>query len=146
MGLRRYIVDIILPLSTLLFGSLITYFFTQLQSRKEEQRKYKEHKYAQLLRLLQGFVGNTATDETKKAFFDEYYQSWVYASDDVIITTKKLIDCMKIDASAEERRNGKTLLGNIVKAIRRDMGVISKILAEPFEYISVIPITHQEDN
>ena len=130
--------DSIFPIVTLLFGGGITYYFSQLQTRKEAQRKYKEEKYALLLKLLQGFCGNMSSDTTKRAFFDEYYQAWVYASDDVIIAIKQLIDSVKIGSDEQDRKNGKAIIGNVVTAIRRDMGVKTNIPPETFEYIEVV--------
>lgn len=46
--------------------------------------RFKEEKYSNLLILLQGFVGETTSGETKKKFFEEQYKSWLYSSDNVV--------------------------------------------------------------
>lgn len=45
--------------------------------------RFKEEKYAKLLVKLQGFVGTTASAQLKREFFEQQYQSWLYASDEV---------------------------------------------------------------
>ncbi len=72
---------IIIPILTALVGGFVAYYFGVKAKRDEAIYKYKEEKYAKLLLSLQGFVGETANAKTKKSFFDEQYQSWLYCSD-----------------------------------------------------------------
>lgn len=61
-------------------GSYGTYYFAIRSKREEAKLKAKEEKYLALLILLQGFVGRRSTNaDTKRAFFREYYQAWLYS-------------------------------------------------------------------
>ena len=84
-------VNTILPILTAIAGSYLTYFFASRSKREESILKHKEEKYANLLVLLQGFVGITSTSETKRKFFEEQYKSWIYASDEVIEAINKMV-------------------------------------------------------
>lgn len=52
--------------------------------RNESIVSFKEEKYAKLLVKLQGFVGTTTSAKLKREFFEEQYQPWLYASDEVV--------------------------------------------------------------
>jgi hypothetical protein len=55
--------------------------FTSRTKREESIIRFKDEKYAKLLVKLQGFVGTTTSGQLKREFFEEQYQSWLYASD-----------------------------------------------------------------
>lgn len=131
--------ETIIPIITLLLGSIVTFVFSRIQNNTTSKRKFKEDHYCNLLESLQAFVGSTATTEAKQRFFSEYYKSWVYADEKVILAFKALIDSMRVDlANREAPRNGKELLGNIVLAIRKDLGIKDDLTYGAFEYIDVI--------
>jgi hypothetical protein len=121
--------------ATLLFKML---YFTIKTKRTEAKYKSKEEKYLKLLLLLKGFVGQTANAQTKKDFFDEYYQSWLYSSDEVIMAMKRLLDNIRNNPSAKKISNGKEIVGSVVKAMRTDLHGKTQLSAEIFEYIDVI--------
>jgi flagellar basal body-associated protein FliL len=66
---------LVVPIITGLAGSYLTYYFTIKSKQQESILKFKEEKYSNLLILLQGFVGNTVSGDTKKRFFEEQYKS-----------------------------------------------------------------------
>ena len=80
--------NLAIPILTAIISSYLAYFFASRTKCEESILKYKEEKYANLLVLLQGFVGSTATSETKRKFFEEQYKSWIYSSDDVVKAIK----------------------------------------------------------
>jgi len=69
------ILIVLLPIISGIGGSYLTYYFTGKSRRDEAILKFKEEKYTTLLVLLQGFMGRTATGETKRKFFEEQYRS-----------------------------------------------------------------------
>ena len=62
----KTILLILIPILTAILSSYLTYYFTSKAKKNEAILKYKEDKYSNLLVLLQGFIGLTASSETKK--------------------------------------------------------------------------------
>ncbi len=119
-----------------LTGSYLTYFFTKKTKRDEAIIKYKEEKYSNLLILLQGFVGSTSNTETKKKFFEEQYKSWLYCSDEVVISINHMVQLViKSEMSREE---GKKAVGNIVLAMRKDLLGKTDLNFSNFVYTDVV--------
>ena len=83
---------VILPVIAALISSYFTYYFTIKSKKSEAILKFKEEKYANLLILLQGFVGITASGESKRKFFHEQYKSWLYCSDDVVKAINNMVN------------------------------------------------------
>lgn len=83
-----------LALASAIIGGFVTYYFTSKSKKLEAIIKFREEKYSNLLILLQGFVGNTTSYETKKKFFEEQYKSWIscLASEDTAKTKNNLRD------------------------------------------------------
>ncbi len=75
---------ILIPIVVAILSSYLTYYFAIKSKKNEAILKFKEEKYSNLLILLQGFIGNTTSGETKKKFFEEQYKSWLYCSDGVV--------------------------------------------------------------
>ena len=69
----------------------LAFLFTSRAKRDEAALRFKEEKYAKLLIKLQGFVGSTTSAQLKREFFEEQYQSWLYASDEVVKSINDLI-------------------------------------------------------
>ncbi len=74
----------LVPLASAALGAFLVYLFTSRAKREESIVRFKEEKYAKLLIKLQGFVGSTTSAQLKREFFEEQYQSWLYASDAVV--------------------------------------------------------------
>ena len=113
---------------------------TSKSKREEAILKFKEEKYSNLLLLLQGFVGNTANSKTKKAFFEEQYKSWLYSSDDVVLSVNKMVELV-IDAKGNmpNIEDGRKAVGDIVLAMRKDLlGKSTKLDYRSFRYTDVI--------
>ncbi|HLD24267.1 MAG TPA: hypothetical protein VJA83_10035 [Sulfuricurvum sp.] len=132
-------INTILPIFTAVIGSYLTYFFTNRTKREESILKYKEEKYANLLVLLQGFVGSTSTSETKRKFFEEQYRSWIYSSDNVIKAINEMVQLV-IDSKGKEPdpEKGRQAIGNIVIAMRKDLNEKTKLNFSDFRYTDVI--------
>ncbi len=129
----------ILPLLTGLIGSYLTYYFTARSKQKEVVLRFREEKYANLLVLLQGFVGITATAETKRKFFDEMYRSWLYSSDDVVQAINKMVRLIiEANGASPSVENGQKAVGNIVLAMRKDLLASTNLTYADFQYIDVI--------
>jgi len=129
----------ILPILTAIAGSYLTYFFASRSKREESILKYKEEKYANLLVLLQSFVGSTATSETKRKFFEEQYRSWIYSSDEVIEAINEMVRLV-IDSKGKDPNPelGRKAVGNIVLAMRKDLNGKTKLRFSDFVYTDVI--------
>lgn len=129
----------LLPILTAVIGSYLTYFFASRSKREETILKYKEEKYANLLVLLQGFVGSTSTSETKRKFFEEQYRSWIYSSDEVVKAINEMVRLV-IDSKGKDPdpEIGRKVVGNIVLAMRKDLNGKSKLDYTDFRYTDVI--------
>lgn len=130
---------LIAPLLAGILGSYLTYYFTKRSRREEAILKFKEEKYARLLVLLQGFVGNTATPETKRQFFEEQYKSWLYSSDEVVQAINNMVR-MIIEAEGKPpyTEHGRKAVGDIVLAMRRDLLHKTTLQHSDFVYTDVI--------
>jgi len=131
-------VNAILPILTAIAGSYLTYFFASRSKREESILKYKEEKYANLLVLLQGFVGSTATSETKRKFFEEQYRSWIYSSDEVVKAINEMVRLV-IDSKGKDPdpELGRKVVGNIVLAMRKDLNGKTNLNYTDFIYTDV---------
>lgn len=136
----QLIISIAIPLISLFVGAAITFKSQTAQLRYQRSMAFKEERYMNLLSLLQGFVGNTVSAEAKRKFFDEYYRSWVYASDDVIKSIEKMLHAVIVDKGNNRisSEQGKKLVGEIVISMRKDLGIKSNLDYTHFQYIDVI--------
>lgn len=128
---------IIFPLFSLLLGSWLTYFFTTKAKKNESMIKFKEEKYSNLLILLQGFIGETASGDLKKKFFEEQYRSWLYSSDEVVKSINDLVSSVAVGHS-KNQKNGGELIGNIVLAMRNDLIGKTKLRYSDFWYTNIL--------
>lgn len=128
---------IALPIITGLGGSYFTYYFTLKSKKTEAMLRFKEEKYANLLILLQGFVGSTAKPATKKSFFEEQYKSWLYSSDDVVRAINAMVDSLRSVPAGQAVPDGKNAIGRIVLEMRKDMLGKTKLTSKDFTYTDV---------
>jgi hypothetical protein len=127
------------PVIVGLISSCLTYYFAIQSKRKESMLKFKEEKYSNLLMHLQGFVGNTASAETKRKFFEEQYKSWLYCSDDVVMTVNKMIRLViEYRGKQPNPEEGRKAVGEIVIAMRKDLLGKTKLDFHDFRYTDVI--------
>jgi hypothetical protein len=132
------IVTSFLALTSAFIGGFVSYYFTSKSKKLEAIIKFREEKYSNLLILLQGFIGNTVSYETKKKFFDEQYKSWVYCSDEVILSINKLVQ-LAIDSNGKDPNpeEGRKAVGNIVLAMRKDLLGKTNLTFKDFRYTDV---------
>lgn len=130
----------LVPLVSAAVGAFLAYLFTTRAKRDESIARFKEEKYAKLLVKLQGFVGLTTSAQTKREFFEEQYQSWLYASDEVVEALNRMVRLV-IDnrGRTPAQEDGRKAVGEIVLAMRRDLLHKSKLDYKAFQYIDVIP-------
>jgi hypothetical protein len=126
------------PLGSVMLGAILGYFFTSRAKRDESIVRFKEEKYAKLLIKLQGFVGITTSAQLKREFFEEQYQSWLYASDEVIESLNALVHLVKEgQGSAPDPDAGRKAIGNVVLSMRRDLLRKTKLEYASFQYTDV---------
>jgi len=129
----------LIPVFTLVVGSVLTYFFAIKSKQSEAALKYKEEQYSKLLVKLQGFVGVTANAETKKQFFEEQYKGWLYCSDEVVETINAMVRLViEGQGQSPNPEAGRKAIGNIVIAMRKDLHGKTKLNYEAFRYTDVI--------
>lgn len=130
---------IILPILTSVLTGFLTYVFAVKGKQKESMLKFKEEKYSNLIIALQGFVGSTASTETKKKFFEEQYKSWLYSSDKVVQSMNDLIKLL-IDeqGKAPDHEKGRKVIGNIILEMRKDLIGKTDLTFKDFRYTDVI--------
>jgi hypothetical protein len=137
--MQTILAALILAIVTALISSFLTYYFTSKKQKNEAILKFREEKYAELLLLLEGFVGQTASSETKKAFFREQHKSWLYSSDEV---TRAINHMIKLVANHKGMIKTKDdPVGNIVLAMRKDLLGKTSLTSDEFKYIDVIEDT-----
>src|SRR5947209_1653416 len=131
---------IILPVMIGILSSYLTYFFTMRSNREQAILKFKEEKYTNLLLLLQGFIGQTVSMETKRKFFEEQYKSWLYSSDDVVEAINNMVGLIIEERGRKpDPKRGVEVVGNIVLAMRKDLLVKTRLRADDFRYTDVYP-------
>jgi hypothetical protein len=138
MNVSPYLIAVIPVLSAAL-GAFLTYLFASRMKRDEAIAHFKEEKYAKLLVKMQGFVGETTSGKLKKEFFEEQYQSWLYASDDVIKAMNHMVGLViEGKGQAPDKEEGKRAVGNIVLAMRKDLLHKTDLNYSAFQYTDVI--------
>ena len=128
----------LVPLISAALGAFLAFYFTSRAKRDESIVRFKEEKYAKLLVKLQGFVGATTSSQLKKEFFEEQYQSWLYASDEVVEAINSLI-LLVIESrgASPDQEVGRKAVGDIVLAMRRDLLKTTKLSYKSFRYTDV---------
>jgi len=126
------------PLLSVAVGAFLGYIFTSRARRDESIARFKEEKYAKLLVKLQGFVGNTTSAQLKRDFFEEQYQSWLYASDEVVEALNRMVRLV-VDGrgSSPDPEAGRKTVGDIVLAMRRDLLRKTRLDYRAFQYTDV---------
>jgi hypothetical protein len=130
--------SIVIPFLSAIFGGYISFYFASKSKKDEAIVRFREEKYANMLILLQGFVGETVSYETKRNFFDEQYKSWIYSSDEVVIAINALVELL-IDNDGKDTipEEGKKVVGNIVLAMRKDLLKKTSLSYKDFRYTTV---------
>ena len=129
----------LIPVFTLVIGSILTYHLGVKSKRSEEALKYKEEQYAKLLVKLQGFVGSTANAKTQREFFEEQYKSWLYCSDEVIESINEMVDLVKSHKDTNpDPEAGRRVVGNIVIAMRKDLHGSTRLGYNSFTYTALL--------
>ena len=135
----KTILLILIPITTAVLSSYLTYYFAIKSKKSEAILKFKEEKYSNLLILLQGFVGKTTSGETKRKFFEEQYKSWLYSSDGVVKAINEMVQLVISSRGKEpEPEKGKRAVGNIVLEMRKDLSGKTNLKSEDFRYTDVI--------
>ena len=138
----KTILLIIIPVFAAILSSYLTYYFTSKTKKNEAILKYKEDKYSNLLVLLQGFVGSTASGEIKRKFFEEQYRSWLYCSDGVVKAINIMIELVMDNKGNEpDPEKGRKAVGDIVLEMRKDLLGKTRLNYQDFRYIDVIDQT-----
>jgi hypothetical protein len=76
----------------------------------------------------------------KKEFFEEQYQSWLYASDEVVESLNVMVRLViKSQGSTPEVEAGRKAVGEIVLAMRRDLLRKTTLDYRAFQYTDVFP-------
>ena len=130
---------IIFPFISGVISAWVTYVFALKSKKSENILKFKEEKYSNLLIHLQGFVGKTTSTELKRKFFEEQYKSWLYASDEVVISINNLVKLLiKERGESPDHQKGKKVVGNIVLEMRKDLLGKTDLKHDNFQYTDVI--------
>ncbi|MFA5954790.1 MAG: hypothetical protein WC817_04630 [Patescibacteria group bacterium] len=120
-------------------SSWLTYTFAVKKIKSESALRFKEEKYANLLSLMQGFIGQTTSGETKKKFFEEQYKSWLYSSDEVVLAVNDLVKLLIAErGKAPDPEKGREVVGSIVLQMRKDLYGKTKLKYNDFSYTDVL--------
>ena len=136
--MREWLIALV-PLSSAALGAYLSYLFTARAKRDEAINRFKEEKYKNLLIKLQGFVGTTSSTQLKKEFFEEQYQAWLYASDEVVEAINALVQLV-IEGHGRDPdpTSGRKAVGNVVLAMRKDLLKRTSLSYAAFRYTDVI--------
>lgn len=127
-----------LSIATAALSAWLTYRFAVRTKASEAATRFKEEKYARLLVGLQGFVGVTRSGDLKRQFFEQQYQSWLYASDEVVQAVNDLVTMVRDSkGGAPEPRAGRKAIGGLVLAMRRDLLGKTRLDWSAFQYTDV---------
>ncbi len=127
------------PVLSAALGAFLAYLFSSRAKRDESIIRFKEEKYAKLLIKLQGFVGSTVSAQLKREFFEEQYQSWLYASDEVVEAINRLVAIViESRGNNPDPAEGRKAVGQIVAAMRRDLLKKTSLDYSAFRYTDVI--------
>jgi len=138
MEIKSYLL-VLLPIIAGLASSYFTYYFAIKSKRNEAILKFKEEKYSNLLVLLQGFVGMTASVEMKRKFFKEQYKSWLYCSDNVVKAINKMVQLVIMSKhKTPDIEEGRKAVGNIIVAMRTDLLRKTKLKYNDFQHTDVL--------
>lgn len=129
---------ILLPLVSAVISSWLTYSFTMKTKKNEAMIRFKEEKYANLVVLLQGFVGNTISADLKRRFLEEQYRAWLYSSDNVVKAINEMIQLL-IDERGKQPNpeKGQKIIGNIILEMRKDLLGETNLTSNDFRYTDV---------
>jgi len=128
----------LVPLASAALGASLAFLFTSRAKRDESILRFKEEKYAKLLVKLQGFVGVTASGQLKREFFEEQYQSWLYASDEVVQSVNALVFLViEGKGSMPDPEAGRRAVGEVALAMRRDLLRTTHLDYTAFRYTDV---------
>jgi hypothetical protein len=120
-------------------SAFLAYIFTSRANRNEAILRFKEEKYSKLLVKLQGFVGATTSGRTKREFFEEQYQAWLYSSDEVVDAMNRMVRLViESRGKAPDPETGRKAVGEIVLAMRRDLLGKTDLDYTAFRYTDVI--------
>src|SRR3989339_1690051 len=135
----KTILLILIPITTAVLSSYLTYYFAIKSKKSEAILKFKEEKHSNLLILLQGFVGKTTSGETKRKFFEEQYKSWLYSSDGVVKAINEMVKLV-IESKGKDPnpKKGRETVGNIVLEMRNDLLGKTRLSGDDFRYTDVI--------
>jgi hypothetical protein len=130
---------LVLPFVSGIISAWVTYFFTIRTQKNAAILKFKEEKYANLIVLLKGFVGNTVSAKLKREFFDEQYRSWLYSSDEVVTSINKLTGMLILERGNKPNKyEGDKVVGDIILNMRKDLLGKTKLTYKDFHYTDVI--------
>jgi len=100
--------------------------------------RFKEEKHAKLLVKFHGFVGVTTSAQLKRESFEEQYQAWLYASDDVVRALNAMVRlAAKSRGASPDPDIGRRVVGEIVLAMRRDLLHKTSLDYTSFRYVDV---------
>ena len=120
---------VIIPIVIAVLG----FVFEKERDRKAKLHERKSELYKNLVFSLKGFFQETPDSTLKQDFVDETRLARLYASDEAIKALNELLDhLMKDEKSFSEsyQEVAHNLLGKFIIAMRKDLGIKTKLSAE----------------
>lgn len=116
---------------------MVAYLFEKERDRKAKLHERKEDLYKNLVFSIKGVFVEEPDALSKQQFVDETRLARLYASDAAIKALNELLDHLMKDEKSFGEVNGKSyqdvahnLLGKFMKAMRKDLGIKTKLSAE----------------
>ena len=139
------LIAIIIPIVVVVLGSLVAYLFEKGRERQAKLHERKEELYKKLVFSLKGFFREHPNSVLKQDFIDETRLARLYASDEAIKALNKFVDIMqktekecKEETGEDYQKVAHSLLGEFMIAMRKDLGIKTKLSAEELGRTEII--------
>jgi len=123
-----------------IIGSWCTFHFSIKKLEKENEIRYHEEKYSNLISYFRSFYESSLVDYTlRQKFLDETNQAWLFASDEVIKNINEVIDILRPGAKYQDTVKEK-IVGKLILSMRKDIIGKNKtsLKTDDFKYLKLI--------
>jgi hypothetical protein len=124
---------------------VLGFIFEKERDRKAKLHERKEDLYKNLVFSLKGFFQKRPDSILKQEFVDETRLARLYASDEAIKALNKFVDIMqktekefKEETGEDYQKVAHYLLGEFIKAMRKDLGIKTELSAEELGRTEII--------
>jgi len=101
-------------------GGVVTWRLNERSKRLLDERKWKEERYAELIRALKGFYLYSSDTKLRETFLTQLNLCWMYCPDEVIRAAYDFLSTVSTEGThTDEEKEGAA--GRLMVAIREDL-------------------------